>query len=228
MVVGNKVQMRCDGVYKLRYLTGGNCPERAENDMSALAGWENFYEIVGSSAGALIGLQFVVMALIANMPRKPGQALAGAAFATPTIVHFGTVLLLSAALSAPWQRTGSAAFVAGLIGFGGVIYAVIVTRRMRMQTAYKPEFEDWLFHCVLPFTAYVALSVSGLAAFARANEAMFGVAAALLMLLFIGIHNAWDGAAYHVFVQRKKLNEDEHSGGSVQADAEERREAESG
>jgi hypothetical protein len=57
--------------------------------MTALAGWENFYVIVGSSAGALIGLQFVVMALVANLPRGPGAAQAGEAFATPNIVHFG-------------------------------------------------------------------------------------------------------------------------------------------
>jgi hypothetical protein len=34
--------------------------------MTTLAGWENFYVIVGSSAGALIGLQFVVITLIHN------------------------------------------------------------------------------------------------------------------------------------------------------------------
>ena len=34
--------------------------------LSALSRWENFYVIVGSSAGALTGLQFVVMALIAG------------------------------------------------------------------------------------------------------------------------------------------------------------------
>ena len=34
--------------------------------VSALSRWENFYVIVGSSAGALTGLQFVVMALIAG------------------------------------------------------------------------------------------------------------------------------------------------------------------
>ena len=73
-------------------------------DMTALVGWENFYVIVGSSAGALIGLQFVVMALIANLPRTPGQAQAGHAFATPNIVHFGTVLFLAAALCAPLAR----------------------------------------------------------------------------------------------------------------------------
>jgi aryl-alcohol dehydrogenase-like predicted oxidoreductase len=34
--------------------------------MTALDGWENLYVIVGSSAVALIGLQFVVIALIAK------------------------------------------------------------------------------------------------------------------------------------------------------------------
>ena len=34
--------------------------------MTALSAWENFYVIVGSSAGALIGLQFVVITLIAS------------------------------------------------------------------------------------------------------------------------------------------------------------------
>src|SRR3954468_664181 len=42
--------------------------------MSAVAGWENFYVIVGSSAGALIGLQFVVMTLIATRPIGPGRS----------------------------------------------------------------------------------------------------------------------------------------------------------
>ncbi len=45
--------------------------------MTALAGWENFCVIVGSSAGALIGMQFVVITLIADMPIAPGQAQVG-------------------------------------------------------------------------------------------------------------------------------------------------------
>jgi hypothetical protein len=42
--------------------------------MTAIAGWENFYVIVGSSAGALIGLQFVVMTLVADRPIAEGGA----------------------------------------------------------------------------------------------------------------------------------------------------------
>jgi hypothetical protein len=40
--------------------------------MTAFNGWENFYVIVGSSAGARIGLQFVVMTLLADMPIAQG------------------------------------------------------------------------------------------------------------------------------------------------------------
>jgi len=71
--------------------------------MRALSGWENFYVIVGSSAGALIGSQFVVLTLIANRPVLRGEAQAGTAFSTPSVVHFGVVLLLSAVISAPWD-----------------------------------------------------------------------------------------------------------------------------
>jgi len=117
--------------------------------MTAFDGWENFYVIVGSSAGALIGLQFVVLALIAETPIAGRDAQAGAAFTTPSVVHFGVVLFLSAIVIAPWHGIGKVAIVWGLIGFGGMIYSIIVTRRLRVQTIYKPVFEDWLFHVLL-------------------------------------------------------------------------------
>jgi hypothetical protein len=167
-------------------------------------GWQNFYVIVGSSAGALIGLQFVVMALVADLPRTPGQAQAGHAFATPNIVHFGAVLFLAAALCAPWHGIGAAAVCWGLLGLGGVAYALIVARRLRVQTAYQPVFEDWMCHALLPFASYATLAATACVARGHPRGAMFGVAAAALGLLFIGIHNAWDAATYHVFVLRTR------------------------
>src|SRR4030095_4600835 len=125
--------------------------------MSPLNGWDNFYVIVGSSAGALIGLQFVVITLIAEMPVR-GAAQASGAFSTPSVVHFGVVLLLSAIVSAPWTGIGIVAFLWGLVGLCGVVYALIVVRRMRKQTAYQPVFEDWLFHVLLPFASYAVLA----------------------------------------------------------------------
>ena len=84
--------------------------------MTLLDGWENFYVIVGSSAGALIGLQFVVITLIAAKPVARVDAQAGGAFATPSVVHFGVVLLLSAIASAPWNGIGTVAVLWGLVG----------------------------------------------------------------------------------------------------------------
>jgi hypothetical protein len=169
--------------------------------MTALAAWQNFYVIVGSSAGALIGLQFVVLSLIAAMPSVRTNAAAGGAFATPNIVHFGAVLGLACILSAPWDGIGAAAILWGLWGTCGVVYVVIVTRRMRAQSAYQPEFEDWLFHVALPLAAYLTLAVSAFAVGSYPREALLGVGAAAMLLLFSGIHNAWDAVTYHVFVK---------------------------
>lgn len=172
--------------------------------MTALAGWENFYVIVGSSAGALIGLQFIAISLIADLPAARTGAQAGAAFATPNIVHFGTVLFLAAILCAPWRAIEGVAILWGLVGLGGLIYAIIVVRRFRTQTAYQPELEDWLFHVVLPFAAYEILALSAFAVLSHTLGALFAVAGAVLLLLFIGIHNTWDAVTYHIFVQRPK------------------------
>jgi hypothetical protein len=169
--------------------------------MSELAEWDSFYVIVGSAAGALIGLQFVVMTLIAERPPLR-VAEAGAAFATPTVIHFGTALLLSALLRAPWQTITVVAALWALVGVSGVAYAVIVARRMRRQAVYQPVLEDWVFHVALPLAAYALLVLSSFAAPSHTREALFGVGAAALLLLFVGIHNAWDSVAYHVFVQR--------------------------
>jgi hypothetical protein len=173
--------------------------------MSELDEWASFYSIVGSAAGALIGLQFVVMTLVAVTPRIRAPE-AGAAFATPTIVHFSAVLLLSALLRAPWPTINIAAVVWGAVGLSGIAYALIVARRMRKQGVYQPEFEDWLFHALLPLAAYAILALSPLAAASHAREALFGVGAAALLLLFTSIHNAWDAIAYHVFVVMRNNN----------------------
>jgi hypothetical protein len=174
--------------------------------MPELAEWDSFYVIVGSAAGALIGLQFVVMTLIAERPPARGAEAVGA-FGTPTIVHFGAAFLLSALLRAPWHAVASVAGLCGFIGLGGLAYTVLVTRRMRVQGAYQPEFEDWLFHALLPLAAYVILALAAFAALSHIREALFGAGATALLLVFIGIHNAWDAVAYHVIVHRRNAKE---------------------
>jgi len=72
-----------------------------------------------------------------------------------------------------------------------------------VQTAYRPVFYDWLFHVLLPFAAYAMLAGSAFAAHSHTRPALFLVGAAALLLLFVGIHNAWEAVTYHVFVRRR-------------------------
>jgi len=176
--------------------------------MASLDGGDNFYVIVGYSAGALIGLQFVVITLIADLPIHDGAAQASSAFATPTVLHFGAVLLVSALMSVPWSGIGSPSALWGAVGVCGVVYQMVVLRRMRKQNAYKPVFEDWLFHFILPLAAYVVLTASAVVAHTHARDALLGVGTATLLLLFVGIHNAWDAVTYHVFSRRARKLED--------------------
>jgi hypothetical protein len=175
--------------------------------MPELAAWDSFYVIVGSAAGALIGLQFVVITLIARRPSRAAPE-GSAAFGTPTIVHFGTALLLSALARVPWQTLGGPAILWAAIGLCGFVYSLNVIRRMRSQGVYVPEFEDWLFHVVVPAIAYAILALSAVAALSHTHESLFGMGAAVLLLLFVGIHNAWDAVVYHVYFSTKDSDGD--------------------
>jgi hypothetical protein len=162
---------------------------------SPLDAWEAFYVIVGSSAAALTGLQFVVIALVAES-RKKSTISEIDAFGTPTVVHFSAVLLISAILSAPWPTLDGAAVSLGICGLAGVVYSVLVVRRARRQTGYQPVFEDWLFHAILPFVAYGGLLGAAATVTSRPEGSLFWIGGVALLLLFIGIHNSWDTVTY--------------------------------
>jgi hypothetical protein len=165
--------------------------------VESLQGWESFYVIIGSSAGALTGLQFVVIALIAESRRRTtlGQI---DTFGTPTIVHFCLVLLISAILSAPWSSLSGPATLLGILGVWGIAYTGVVLRRARRVVGYQPVLEDWIWHVVLPLLAYTVLLAAALALNSYATTALFMIGAANLLLLFIGIHNAWDTVTFIV------------------------------
>lgn len=163
--------------------------------LSPFRAWENFYVIVGSSAGALTGLQFVVIVLLAeSRQRRSSREIA--AFGTPTIVHFCAVLLLAAILSAPWRALSTASLCLGIAGAAGVVYVSLIVLRARRQTGYRPVLEDWLGHGIFPAAAYAAVVVGALMLRQETHVALFLLAAASLMLLFTGIHNAWDTVTY--------------------------------
>ena len=162
---------------------------------TALSQWETFFFLIGSSGAALTGLQFVVIALVSDTQARTGTSEI-AAFGTPTVVHFCVVLLVAAILSMPWPGLTGPSTAIGVCGVLGVVYALIIIRRARRTTNYKPVLEDWIWHTALPFIAYVVLAVAAISLPRFATASLFAIASSELLLLFIGIHNAWDTVTY--------------------------------
>lgn len=180
----------------------------------SLTAWETFYVIIGSSAAALTGLMFVVVALLADF-RADFESTERQidAFGTPTVVHFCAVLLQSAILTAPWPTMGGARIALGVYGVAAVVYMLVVLKRARGQTEYKPVFEDWLFHGALPLAAYAGIvaAVSGLPR--HQTVLLFVLGGIAVLLLFVGIHNAWDTVTFIVVSQWEKRRRDKEVGG---------------
>ncbi len=173
--------------------------------MPVLTTWQNFYVIIGSSAGALTGLMFVVITLIAgSRAQRTSEPIA--AFSTPSVVHFCAALLIAAILCAPWQALWNASLLLGLCGLGGMTYVAIVARRARRQTDYAPVLEDWLWHTVFPLVSYTALVIAAIMLPGTPALALFVTGAATVLLLFIGIHNAWDNVTYIVIERSQPEN----------------------
>jgi len=166
-----------------------------EAAVSPLPTWQNFYVIIGTAAATLTGLMFVVMTLTARIRDRRSNEAQGA-FASPTVVHFCTVLFVAAILSAPWQALWNAGLLLGLSGLAGVTYDVIVVLRARRQTDYQLVLEDWLYYTAFPIVSYTAFVVAAILLPVNPAPALFVIAAATLLLLFTGIHNAWDTVTY--------------------------------
>jgi len=168
----------------------------AEAASPLLAEWSSFYVMTGSSAAALTGLMFVVTTLLTRTER-PEDTYAGiTAFSTPTVMHFAAAFMVSAVLSAPWRSLVHAGAAAALIGLAGVAYVLRVMHRTRRLTIYTADVEDWAWYTMLPFVAYGAISASATDLGADPVRALFILAAGVVLLIFIGIRNAWDVVTY--------------------------------
>src|SRR5205809_5723575 len=89
--------------------------------MAAMAfeGWENYYLMVGSAAGALIGLMFVVVTLTAGRDRDQvdrGKRL----YTSPIVWHLAVILVLSGAAAIPTMTVKFFAVCAGGLALLGI------------------------------------------------------------------------------------------------------------
>ena len=162
-------------------------------ELPFLSDWQNFYMIIGTAAATLTGLMFVVTTLIAGIDAHLSTLNAAvSAYNTPTVVHFGTVLLLAGLLSAPWQTFSSLSLLLGLLGLGMVVYSIIVMRRMRRVPNYQSTLEDWSWYIAFPLLANLLLILAAFMLPKNPSSALYMVGSAMMLLLLVGIRNAWD------------------------------------
>ena len=121
-------------------------------------------------------------------------------FSTPTVMYLACATVISALMSVPWVAIVGMAVVLAVVGFGGLVYVLIVRRLIRRQTDYQPDWDDWLWYVFLPFVAFATLMLMAVWLPAQRQVALLGIGAATLGLLVIGVHNAWDTVTHIIVV----------------------------
>jgi hypothetical protein len=156
--------------------------------MDPMEGWSDFYQLIGATAGTLIGLIFVVVSLGADHA-KAGDEHRTRIGVTPTLVHFTALLVSALSMLAPLSNTARAVIL-GLIGCAGLAYllnlALLVSKRI------KAEERDTLWFGVLPMAAYAGFLVTGAAWALAADFAPQIGALASVILLVAALHNSWE------------------------------------
>jgi len=155
-----------------------------------LEAWNDFYLLIGTAGVTLTGLLFVVVSLGPRVVANH-RATGVRAFISPNAVFFTTTLVVAAVLLAPnLPATAIGAFLC-LGAVGSLVYLAYTKAHQRWRGSKLP-FLDWIWFVGLPITSYVLLLVSGIGFLLQAALSMHGVALALILLLVIGIRNAWD------------------------------------
>lgn len=161
-----------------------------------LGSWENFYVIVGSSAGALTGLTFIVITIAADAPMQTSatsRLMGLRAFITPTAIDFGAALWISALMNIPGQTGLSLMLCLAVSGLIGTAYCGnVVTLMLDQRFNYTPVVSDWVWNLLLPPATYLSLLVAAMLMRVHLVAALYTVAGASLLLLLLGLHNAWD------------------------------------
>jgi hypothetical protein len=156
--------------------------------MNEFERWANFYLLTSASAGALIGLLFVVISLAAE--RKYSDATRIPIYLTPTIIYFASVLFLAALLTIPTHTRLSATLCICLTGLAGLVYSGSFFIRRSVKKLYY-NLNDLIVYAAIPFVAYGLGVWGGILFLYFPQRGLTLVAADMLLLLAVAIRNSW-------------------------------------
>jgi len=163
-----------------------------------LSDWRDFYVTIGTASGAIVGASFIVATLASELKER---TLGLRGFITPTAVYLGSVLVGSAILTAPTLTPAALALLLGVGGTGGAVYAVIVATRVWKMNL---DLADRAFYVVVPILAYTAIAVAAFLESWAVAWTFDTLAAALVVILIVGMRNAWDMATFMIMRNREQ------------------------
>ena len=165
-----------------------------------LTQWHNFYALIG---GAWTGSAGDADLCAAGGLRSYAQGQAGIrSFLSPTVVHFTAILVICLLASMPTATWVLLCALLGCVGAIGLAYSGWVWRRMMKHGIVASIDSDRLWYALLPIPAYLLVIGAGVGLGERCGQSLDILAAALIVLLLIGIRNAWDMTVW--IIDRRK------------------------
>lgn len=162
-----------------------------ENLNQSLHEWQNFYLLVGTASATLTGLLFVAVSLGTHM--VTGREDSVRTFVTPTLVHFIAVVVTATVLLIPTHTVWSLSGMLLVIGVTSVTYAIqIILQMARGLNRDSVDPAHWLWHAALPLISYALVAGASIWLLAGSLAALDGLAASAVLLMIVGVHNAWD------------------------------------
>lgn len=113
------------------------------------------------------------------------------AFLTPTVLHFTAILVTCLVMTVP--ALGAEALSALWLGVAcsGVAYAARVWHQLR-RGGFNIDRADRLWYAATPVASYLLMSAAAILLLLRQTAALDLLAVSVVLLLLLGIRNAWD------------------------------------
>src|ERR1700716_3621279 len=103
--------------------------------------WDSSSLLLGSAAGALLGLLFVVATL--NAGREVSDVTRGTkTYLTPTVFHFAMVVVVSALAMAPGLPARTVGLLLGACAIVGLVYSAWICMRLRSGKTTGQHWSD--------------------------------------------------------------------------------------
>ena len=157
----------------------------------ALHEWHEFYLLLGTAAAALLALLFVAVSIGVGYLTED-RTTATRFFLSPIVVHFGSVLLISAMALVPEKIPLLIETVIGLNAVAGLIVTGAVLARVMVSHFPGVVAVDHFGYGLAPMISYGVILAAIICAASGWAWSPFLLATGVCVLLFVNIRNAWD------------------------------------